>query len=174
MRLNSQISEYDCSTTSLLNSLVYLYERDEIPIEIIKIIYKYTLDCKYKVIGDCGTSKKAMKKICKKINRYSKKHNFDLNFKYLIKTDCNYINIRNCIETNGVVIVRSLLELEHYYLITNINDQFVYIWDPYITKKITNYYNYKIDNKIFDNENEVNYSLGPVKKREVILITKDC
>lgn len=173
MRLNSQVSEYDCATTSLLNSLIILFQRDEIPVEILRIIYHFTLDCKYKIIGDCGTSKKAMKKICKKINRYSKRHNLELNFKYMSKQECTYSKIENCINKQGVAIIRSLLELEHYYIVTRIIKNQIYIWDPYINDEISSTCNYVIDKQIFDNEEKINYSLGPINNREVILVTKE-
>lgn len=174
MRLNTQVSEYDCATTSLLNSLKILYKKDEIPITIIRIILRNTLDCKNKIIGDCGTSKKRMKKICKKINNYSKQINFNLNMKYFNKDMCNINLIKNCINNNGVVIVRSILELEHYYLITGIDDNDIYIWDPYIESQIYNTYNIKLPIKNIDNEEENNYSLGPIHNREIILVIKDC
>lgn len=174
MRLNTQISEYDCAPTSLLNALKYLYKKDEIPIDILKIVYTNTLDCKNKIIGDCGTSRKAMKKICKKINHYSQRKNYGLNFKYLDKDNFNIQSIKKCINNNGVVIVRSWLELEHYYLLTDIDSKKVYVWDPYIDIQIEDNYNIIIDRDTLETEEEINYSLGPIKKREIILITKDC
>lgn len=172
MRLNTQISEYDCATTSLLNALKCLYKKDEIPIDIIKIIYNNTLDCKNKIIGDCGTSRKAMKKICKKINDYSQRKNYELKFEYIDKDNFSIQNIKNCINNNGVVIIRSLLELEHYYLLSYIDNEYAYLWDPYIDLQIDNHYNVKIDISILESEEEINYSLGPIPKREIILIQK--
>ena len=42
--LRYQNTEYDCGTTSFINALAYLYDREDIPVELIKAIYKYTLD----------------------------------------------------------------------------------------------------------------------------------
>ena len=42
--LRFQCTEYDCGTTSFINALLYLYDRENIPIEFIKAIYKCTLD----------------------------------------------------------------------------------------------------------------------------------
>lgn len=172
MRFNLQISEYDCATTSLLNALVFLYKRDEIPQDVLKIIYRNTLDCKNKIIGDCGTSKKAMKKISNKINKYSKKHNFDLKIAYLTKKNCDINKIIYCINKHGVVIIRSLLDLEHYFLITNIDDEYLYILDPYSLNNINNCYNIKIRKNDFDSQLEKNYSFMPINKREMILFNK--
>lgn len=43
--LRYQVTEFDCGTISLLNVLSYLYERAEIPAELVKAIHRYTLDC---------------------------------------------------------------------------------------------------------------------------------
>lgn len=43
--LRYQVTEFDCGTISLLNVLSYLYERNEIPAELVKVIHRYTLDC---------------------------------------------------------------------------------------------------------------------------------
>jgi len=42
--LRYQNSEYDCGTTSFINALAYLYDREDIPVELLKAIYQYTLD----------------------------------------------------------------------------------------------------------------------------------
>ena len=34
--LHYQISEYDCGPTSMLNAIIYLFDRDEIPPEVIR------------------------------------------------------------------------------------------------------------------------------------------
>ena len=42
--LRYQNTEYDCGTTSFVNALAYLYDRENIPIELLKAIYRFTLD----------------------------------------------------------------------------------------------------------------------------------
>ena len=43
--LHYQISEYDCGPTSMLNAIIYLFDRDEIPPEVIRNTMLYCLDC---------------------------------------------------------------------------------------------------------------------------------
>ena len=43
--LHYQLSEYDCGPTSLLNAISFLFEREEIPPEILRNIMLYCLDC---------------------------------------------------------------------------------------------------------------------------------
>lgn len=61
-RLHYQISEYDCGPTSMLNAISYLFQREEIPPEIIRNIMLYCLDCYSTegVAGKSGTSRAAM------------------------------------------------------------------------------------------------------------------
>ena len=39
--LRYQNTEYDCGPTTFTNALAFLYDREEIPIELLKAIYKY-------------------------------------------------------------------------------------------------------------------------------------
>lgn len=57
--LRFQITEFDCGTVSSLNAFSYLFDRKEIPAELVKVIYSYTLDCydEYGNIGQGGTSR---------------------------------------------------------------------------------------------------------------------
>ena len=56
--LRYQNTEYDCGTTSFVNALAYLYDREDVPVELLKAVYKYTLDVEGKdgIEGTCGTS----------------------------------------------------------------------------------------------------------------------
>ena len=53
--LHYQLTEYDCGPTSLLNAVNYLFEREEIPPEIVRNIMLYCLDC-YGADGVSGKS----------------------------------------------------------------------------------------------------------------------
>ena len=57
--LRYQNTEYDCGTTSFINALAYLYDREDVPVELIKAVYKYTLDVENEegIVGKCGTSR---------------------------------------------------------------------------------------------------------------------
>lgn len=58
--LRYQDTEYDCGTTSFINALAYLYDREDFPVELLKQIYRFTLDVKGPegITGEGGTSKK--------------------------------------------------------------------------------------------------------------------
>ena len=71
--LRFQCTEYDCGTTSFINALLYLYDREDIPIEFIKEIYKYTLDVEDKegIIGKGGTSRNHAERLARFFVRYA-------------------------------------------------------------------------------------------------------
>lgn len=43
--LHYQFSEYDCGPTSMQNAISFLFEREEIPPEVLRNIMLYCLDC---------------------------------------------------------------------------------------------------------------------------------
>ncbi len=53
--LRYQITEYDCGPTSLLNAVSFLFEREDIPPELVRNIMLYSLDT-YGADGFSGKS----------------------------------------------------------------------------------------------------------------------
>ena len=70
--LHYQISEYDCGPTSMLNAIIYLFDRDEIPPEVIRNTMLYCLDCYSKegIPGKRGTSRAAMMFLSNWLNEF--------------------------------------------------------------------------------------------------------
>lgn len=184
--LRYQATEYDCFPTSCINALIILFGREEIPIELIKIIYEYSLDEERNgVIGKGGTSRENVGKIAYYFSKYAKENNFPLKASVLNNEKVTLNNISNSICNGGVAIARCWLEEEHYVIITSINDKYAYIFDPYIDNEdyysndsdvimVNNEktYNRKVKlERLFSNNNE-NLSLLPVEQREVILLEK--
>lgn len=85
--LRYQNTEYDCGTTSFINALAYLYNREEIPIELIKMIYKYTLDVVGVdgIIGKGGTSRESVELLARLFVNYANNHS-DFNITCVILT----------------------------------------------------------------------------------------
>lgn len=187
--LRYQVSEYDCGTISLLNALSFIIKREEIPAIFLKKIFKYTMDTKDENgnIGQGGTSKKAIKKLTKWFNHFSSKNNLKIKFEYLNKELVTLNKINDCIKNNGCVLVRSyLMNIEHYFIITKIDENKAYIFDPYylnknvyqekgvkikINKNLTYNRIVKI-NRLFSNNKE-DFSLGEITNRECLLIYKN-
>lgn len=185
--LNYQTTEFDCGTTSLLNVFSYLYKREEIPVKLIKIIYINTLDCHNKRWKHCcGTSKKAMQKIIKLINNYSKISKFNIKCERLEKERVTLNVMISCLKKKGCILVRCWQTTEHYIIITKIDKKYAYIFDPYYineniinkdrnVKIITNKpftYNRKVTLTRLFSLKKLDFSLGKISNRECVIFNK--
>lgn len=186
--LRYQVSEYDCGPTAILNAFSFLFEREEIPAILNKAICAYTLDLKDKKgnLGALGTSRLAMTKLITWINRYSALSDFKVLCQKLEGKAVTIDKLKNCLLKRGVIIVRSYLEEEHYIIVTKITEKYVYIFDSYyldkksyknnkqvkIIFKFPFNYNRKVNLNRFTSTTKKDFSLGPIFKRECILINR--
>ena len=139
--LRYQNTEYDCGTTSFVNALAYLYDREDIPIELIKAIYKYTLDVENLegIVGKGGTSRKNAELLARCFVKYANENSdFDIKCNVLSKDEVNIEDMKKTVDNKGVIIARCWQDVEHYVIITKIDDNFAYIFDPYYLEE--NYY----------------------------------
>ena len=187
--LRYQNTEYDCGTTSFVNALACLYDREDIPIELLKAIYKFTLDVEGNdgVEGKGGTSIKHAELLSKYFVDYANNNsNFDISCKALYGENVTLEKMKNSINNNGVIVARCWQDTEHYVLITKIDDNFAYIFDPYYLKE--DYYVNDEDvaivlhesfshnrivkiERLFD-ESLKDFSLLEKSKRSIILINR--
>ena len=187
--LRYQNTEYDCGTTSFVNALAYLYDREDIPVELLKAIYKFTLDVESEdgIVGKGGTSRKHAENLARYFVKYANENkDFNINCVVLNKDKVNLFDMKKTVDNNGVIIARCWQDVEHYVLITKIDDNFVYIFDPFYLKE-DYYYNdedvaivlhetfthnriVKIE-RLFCGENK-DFSLLKELDREVILISR--
>jgi len=131
--LRYQNTEYDCGTTTFVNALAYLYDREDIPVELLKAIYRFTLDEKgeHGIVGEGGTSREHVKSLAKYFVEYANNKKFDIKCEILTGEDVNIKKMTNCLDNNGVIIARCWQDVGHYVLITKIDNNFAYIFDPY-------------------------------------------
>ena len=83
--LRYQMSEYDCGPTALLNAMSFLFDRAEIPPEIIRSVMLYSLDC-YGMDGracKAGTSRMAMMYLSNWLEGFSRATEFPLSCRYI-------------------------------------------------------------------------------------------
>ena len=187
--LRYQNTEYDCGTTSFINALAYLYDREEVPVELLKAVYRYTLDVESEdgIIGKGGTSRNHAEKLARYFVRYANDNkNFNINCIVLSKDKVNLNEMKNVVDNDGVIIARCWQTVEHYVLITKIDDNFAYIFDPYYLEEdyycndedvaivlhetFTHNRIVKIE-RLFNEENK-DFSLLREQDREVILISR--
>lgn len=185
--LRFQVTEFDCGTVSLLNAFSYLFEREEIPAELVKAIHEYTLDCydEFGNIGAGGTSRESIAMLTRWITNYSTTKDFHVICRRLEGSDITKYELFNCLDNNGCVFLRCNQENEHYVIITKRDKKYFYIFDPYYLDK--DYYKKDKDIKIVLNKpftynrkvtiNRVlstkdDFSMGDVDKRECVLINR--
>ena len=135
--LRYQNTEYDCGTASFINALAYLYDREDIPVELLKAIYRLTLDVEGKdgIEGKGGTSRDNVELLVKYFVEFANNNKFNIKCKALYGKDVTLERMKNTLDNNGVIIALCWQDTEHYILITKIKDNFAYIFDPYYLNK---------------------------------------
>ncbi len=146
--LDYQITEYDCASTTILNALRYLFKRNEISPEIYKYIMNFTLDKtnSFGEVGKGGTSVCALESLINWLNENSTYKGMNIRCKSIPKDEISIYNkeLEKRISDGAVAIVRLYQECEHYCLLTKIDKEYAYLFDPYYLN--INYY---------DEDNEV-------------------
>lgn len=186
--LHYQLTEYDCGPTSVLNAIAYLFQREEIPPEIIRNVMLFTLDRPGDGGENCkgGTSHMAMMYLSNWLNGYGKTGQFPL--------FCDYISgmnvflgensaISSAVKSGAVVVLRLYYDVWHYVLMTGQSGNNVFLFDPYydddeevkkagITMDYDHPYTYNriVPLECFENTCCGFYALGQKENREAIII----
>lgn len=186
--LGYQTTEYDCVPTTFINAIRYLFDRNEIPPEVIKTIYMFSLDSSNRLgkSGKGGTSFYAVQHICYWLNEYSQGDNFGVYCDMLEPNDIQLSKnsrIIECLNEGGVAVVRVYFtkSLYHYILITELDDEYAYVFDPYYRERDFKEddieivldkpnYNRKIKRKWIDSTEEKKYAMSDISERECILL----
>lgn len=134
--LNYQSSEYDCGPVSLTNAIRYLFDRETIYPDIIKYIMLYCLDS-YNDKGESGkfgTSASAMMFLSNWLNQFGQMKCFPISCEFLSGEDV-YLSqsgkIIEALQQGGAVVLRLFLDVGHYVLLTGIEGDNIYLFDPY-------------------------------------------
>ena len=176
--LRFQMTESDSGITTLLNAISFLYDREVVDISLIKSIYKNTINennilLKQETI--CDFAKRILDK---------KKYNLELN--EFTKEEVNLKTIKEYMKNDNTIIIMRvyLFGKSHYCLITNLDNNYIYFFDPYYLDE-TYYdenrmvelihdnpfeFNRKVNIKRFNTMTLSDYSLGPIEHRECLVI----
>ncbi|MBN1847258.1 MAG: hypothetical protein JW932_01595 [Deltaproteobacteria bacterium] len=189
--LQYQISEYDCVPTAFMNAVTYLYERNEIPPMVIHHIYLYSLDTvgREARLGSAGTSRYAIRLLGNWLNSYKFKK-FSVTTEYLEGEEV-HVDPGNrlfvCLSEGGVVLCNVFLGIrqEHYIMLMEIKEGWVYCFDSYFRKSLrglrnrvqilrkSNLHSPNLKIRVDWMAQEVEtfrFCLGPIDKRECLLI----
>lgn len=186
--LHYQMTEYDCGPTSMLNAVSFLFERDQIPPEIIRETMLYCMDCHGAdgICGKKGTSCTAMMFLANWYNNFAQQGQLPVECQYLrgegvsIEGDSPVVN---ALKAGSAVVVRLWLDEPHYVLLTGIEeDGRVRMFDPYFVAEPFSdqvefvhdhpfTYNRIVPAELLNAEGEALYALGKRDVREGIVLT---
>ncbi|MDO5345832.1 MAG: peptidase C39 [Lachnospiraceae bacterium] len=185
--LHYQISECDCGPTAMLNALSYLFEREEIPPEVIRNVMLYSLDCYNSEGIPCksGTSRMAMMFLSHWLNDFGRIGRLPITSSYLSGEDVfvgEKSRINDILRRGGAVVVRLFLDEWHYVTLTGAEDGKIRMFDPYywteefpqkeavIVMDHPMEYNRIVPEGFFNREETELYALGPKEGREAVLL----
>lgn len=185
--LRYQITEYDCGPTSLLNGLSFLFEREEIPPEVVRNIMLFCLDSYGAdgISGKSGTSHAAMQFLSHWLDGFGETGRLPLASMYLSGQDVNLGQngrLRDALSRGGAAVVRVDLEGWHYILLTGIEEDKVYAFDPYRTidagltadaapaEGHPERYNRILEVGLLERQEMFPYAFGPIEEREAVLL----
>lgn len=190
--LHYQISEYDCGPTSMLNAMSFLFSREELPPEILRNTMLYCLDCYGKEghPGKSGTSCMAMMFLSNWLDGFGKAGLLPVSSRYLRGEEVfigegSRLNDTLC--RKGVAVVRLWFEVEHYVLMTGVEDEEILLFDPYYQEEAFEgaespvridlahplWYNRRVPFSFFNHETQELYALGKKETREAVLLFND-
>ena len=185
--LRYQMTEYDCGPTSLLNGLSYLFEREEIPPELLRNIMLFCLD-KYDAgggSGRAGTSHTAMQFLSHWLSGFGETGALPIGSSYLHGGDVTLAPgsfLRSALCRGAAAVARVDLQGWHYVLLTGAEGPCVFLFDPYLLSGarprpdihiVDDHplaYNRVVPLDCFESTGLHPYSFGPYEQREAVLL----
>lgn len=185
--LHYQMTEYDCGPTSMLNAISFLFEREDIPPDILRNIMLYCLD-RYGSDGSpgkSGTSRSAMMFLSSWLDSFGETGKLAISSQYLsgksvvLHEDGRIVD---ALRRGGVAVVRLYYDIEHYVLLTGESDGSVFVFDPYfetepfpqkdiiVTLDHPFTYNRIVPISYFNREDHGIYAMGGADLREAVLL----
>jgi len=185
--LSYQSTEYDCGPTSMLNAINFLFHRKEISPEVIRSISLYCLDS-YNKKGEphkSGTTGIAMLFLSNWLNQFGKVKKWPIYTQMLngqsVRIGPNS-RVTECLRQGGAVVARVMLGCWHYVLLTGVDEEYVYLFDPYyrvkpfpvkeieMIKDQPTKMNRKVRHDILNSQGKGYYALGELEGRECMLL----
>lgn len=185
--LSYQTTEYDCGPTAMLNAINFLFHRKEISPDVVKSIMMYCLDG-YNNKGEAyknGTTLMAMMYLSNWLNQFGKVRKWPIHTEVvtgdqvIIKQNSKIVS---CLQQSGAVVAKVMLGCWHYVLLTDIDDEYVYLFDPYyrrnpfkedniiMVKDEPMRANRKVTHEVLNSEGKGYYALGQLEERECVIL----
>lgn len=174
---------------TVLNCVSFLFDREEMPLEFFKIMASYSISC-FDSEGNLTNSDfydNLLLFASSWINKYAKEKHIPLSAKYLSGDNVNLLEIKKCLIAGGCVDLKTYRRGNHFVTITKMDDEFIYIFDPYFREDgaykqdsgieiISNkpfYYNRKVRIEKFISEQKTELVLGATRSREAVLFYRN-
>lgn len=185
-----QMTEDTCGGVAIFNCVSFLFDRDEMPLEFLNIMASYSVGC-YDDDGELSNKdfyENILFFASSWLKDYAKEKHIHLKAVRLLGERVNLLRIRNCLLNGGCVDLKTTRRGKtHYVVITHMDDDYMYIFDPYF--KPLNaydgnenievildkpfYYNRKVKIEHFIRETRAEYTLGNEETREAVLFYRD-
>ena len=187
--LNYQVTNKDNSNTALEDSLMFLFEREEMPIEILKALYAYSIECyNDKTENNIAEySKQYMQTMSRYISDVLKNKNLNFQCVHSKGEAVTLSTILYCLKNYGCACVKVWKNNgPHYVVVTALDTTSAYVFDPYFEyasfyKENENVkvvldmpfnHNRKIKLEHFIRSKQEDYCLGSPLNREAVMFVK--
>ena len=189
--LRYQATEYDCGPTTMTNAILFLFEREEIPPDLVRHIGQCTLDSFDETghIGKYGTSGAAIRYFGYWFNELRHAGLLPIRSFFLEKEDVflgENSRLTSELQNNAVVVLHTYFHgFGHYLLLTGTKDHWYYAFDPYyqessaVSETITFIKDAPFSHNLILSEQRLNqttkedYALGEIKTREALVLKRE-
>ena len=189
--LRYQATDADCGKTSFVNAFMYLFERSEIPPQAVDFVTRVTGDCNLAVNGYYrGTSAHALAFMAAWCNDYLVKAGMPVRCQALRDDEVSMAEGSPLVEglrSGAVAVCGCHLSVDHYVLMTGIDDESVYLFDPFYEPWPPEHfdvppegvvwvdnqpfsYNRIVSRAVLDDPESISYTLHAVSGRDAVLM----
>ena len=188
--LRYQATQYDCGPTTITNAIMYLFEREEIPPDLVRHIGQCTLDS-YDREGHCGmygTSGAAIRHFGAWLN--------ELRYAGLLPIRSSYLDremvyfgpgsvISKALRDGAAIVLHVFHDEGHYILLTGETREGILAFDPYYRgNEVRRKGVIRVDDEPFshnliipgiplNDSGRDYYSMGEIAAREALIIRRD-
>ena len=133
--LSYQATMFDCGKTSFVDALMYLFEREEIPPQVIDYVTRVTGDCNIGVNGYMrGTSGRALAFMADWCNDYLVKAGLPIRCQALAGDEVSMRDgapLFEGLRSGAVAVCGCNINVDHYVVITGLDGDDVLVFDPF-------------------------------------------
>ncbi|MCR4750776.1 MAG: peptidase C39 [Eubacterium sp.] len=188
--LRYQATQYDCGPTTITNAIMYLFEREEIPPDLIRHIGQCTLDS-YDREGYCGkygTSGAAIRYFGAWLNELRTAGLLPIRSSYLDGEEVFFgpgSAVSQALQEGAAIVLHVFHDGGHYILVTGETQEGVFVFDPYYRGKDAERdevirvddqpfsHNRIIPGTLLNEPGRDYYAMGDFASREALVIRRD-